>query len=133
MENTNLEKAIKCVYKITNLNTKQVYIGSALNSQVRKQQHFTMLKNNTHFNWKMQLDYNQGHKFEFEIIYDCEKLNRGAVYDLEQGFINLQKYKYNLSKYTSSRNSEGRIVNRDRRKKSKVFKSKYENTKNIYA
>lgn len=124
---------IKGVYKIENKLTKYVYIGSSTDFEKRRKQHLTMLENNTHFNHKLQKAYNDN-KDSIEIILIEERgdLNKQQLYDLEQAYINYNKYKYNLSKYTSFKNSEGRTSNQLRRKRNVYWKSKHRKTKNSY-
>lgn len=69
-------KKTKCgVYKITNSINKEFYIGSSVNLSSRKAIHFSMLKNNKHFNSHLQNSVNKYgiDNFKFEIIEECEK------------------------------------------------------------
>ena len=63
------------IYKITNLIDKKIYIGSACYLKRRKRQHFSLLKNNIHYNKHLQNAWNKyGEKnFKFEIIEECDK------------------------------------------------------------
>ena len=57
-------------YKIINIKNGSFYIGITTNYQKRERQHFSMLENQTHPNYKMQEDYNLYGKtaFIFKII-----------------------------------------------------------------
>lgn len=85
------------IYKITNLITKDFYIGSAINFYKRKHAHFSTLKTNTHKNPHLQNAYNKYKKenFIFEIIAKCPV---EYLLKLEQWFINTQNPHYNICK-----------------------------------
>lgn len=113
---------IRCIYTITHIVTKEQYVGSTTDYERRKKRHFTQLLRGNHPNWKMQLDYNHNPEcLIMEVLYKCDELTSSQIYDLEQGYINLKKYKYNLAKFTSNINSEGRLVNKLRRNKRKIY------------
>lgn len=103
---------IKCIYTITNVFTNEKYVGSTSDFEARKKRHFSCLENGTHNNWKMQKDYFANKEcLRIEILSLHSNLNSAQLYDLEQGYINLGRYGYNLTKFTSKRNAEGKISN----------------------
>lgn len=62
------------IYKITNIITRDFYIGQTNKFNRRKSQHLYYFKNNKHCNYKLQNDYNLYGKdsFLFEMILFCE-------------------------------------------------------------
>lgn len=65
---------MKVIYSIQCKITNKQYIGSALNHEKRKREHFYNLKNNKHPNKKLQNAYNKYRVdcFEFKIIECCK-------------------------------------------------------------
>lgn len=63
------------VYKISNIINNKIYIGSAVDFERRKKQHFRQLFNNEHFNYHLQRAFNKYgvDNFIFEIIEECEE------------------------------------------------------------
>jgi group I intron endonuclease len=64
------------IYKITNLISNKVYVGSAINLSNRKATHFYKLRNNTHGNPHLQNAFNKYKEENFvfqiiEIVEDC--------------------------------------------------------------
>jgi group I intron endonuclease len=55
------------VYKITDVETGQFYIGSAKNLRVRKSGHFSQLKQSKHGNLHLQRIHNKGRNLSFEV------------------------------------------------------------------
>lgn len=82
------------IYKITNIITKDFYIGSSYNLILRKRTHFNQLSKNTHNNKYLQNSYNKYSKenFQFEIIAYCSKQ---YLLKLEQWFIDNLKPTFN--------------------------------------
>ncbi len=76
------------VYKIENEITKKVYIGSTVNFNRRKSEHFKELRKGTHYSKKMQADYDEyGEKsLVMSVIEECEDNVR---LDREQYYIDL--------------------------------------------
>lgn len=54
------------IYSIINMKTNQIYIGSAVNLEKRKNQHLRLLRNNKHHNQHLQNSYNKYSKYDFE-------------------------------------------------------------------
>jgi group I intron endonuclease len=61
------------IYKILNLTTKKVYIGSSTNIEKRIKRHLMELKNNNHYNIHLQRAYNCDGKdaFCFDVLEEC--------------------------------------------------------------
>jgi group I intron endonuclease len=61
------------IYKIVNVKTNKIYIGSSVNIKNREKRHFWMLRKNIHDNEYLQNSYNKYGKdfFEFETIELC--------------------------------------------------------------
>ena len=83
------------IYKITNIITNQIYIGSSCKLSTRKYAHFYQLEKNIHPNKYLQSSYNKYSKeaFDFEIIAVC--LPEYCI-KLEQWFIDNLKPEYNI-------------------------------------
>lgn len=77
-----------CVYKIENIITGKVYIGSTNDFYRRKHEHFWELMNKSHHSAKLQSDYDKygEEKFSMSIIEECEDDVR---LDREQHYIDL--------------------------------------------
>ena len=58
------------VYAIQNITKGIFYIGSSENVENRWKQHQIMLKNNNHFNKRLQNDYNDGDALIYGLIKD---------------------------------------------------------------
>lgn len=70
-EYTNEELKHKCgIYQIRNLVNNKLYVGSTVNLNKRKKQHFNILKKNKHVNKYLQNAYNKygENNFVFEVI-----------------------------------------------------------------
>jgi len=63
------------IYKITNVITGKVYIGSTTNFKNRWSSHICRLKNNTHHSIKLQNSVNKHNieNFKFEVLEECAK------------------------------------------------------------
>lgn len=60
------------IYALINQDNGKVYIGRTIDSNKRKTTHFWMLKANRHPNNHLQSAWNNGNRFTFEIIEECE-------------------------------------------------------------
>jgi group I intron endonuclease len=96
---------MKGIYKIVNLETNKIYIGSSNDMLKRCKQHFSDLKNNTHRNSHLQASYNKYGilNFKFEILEICEQLNKYELLEKEQEYINSfnRNELYNLTYITN--------------------------------
>lgn len=65
------------IYKIENKVNGKVYIGSSINCEARKKQHYTELRNNKHINSYLQRAWNKygESSFVFSVIEVCYKEN----------------------------------------------------------
>ena len=89
------------IYRIRNLINNKFYIGSAVNLNKRKNQHFHYLRNNIHHNKPLQNSFNK-HKeenFIFEIMCYCYKED---LITNEQFYIDKYKPHYNICKIAGS-------------------------------
>jgi hypothetical protein len=76
------------IYKITNILTEKLYIGSTIvGFNRRKISHISHLRNNTHHSKKLQNSWNKygEDNFKFEIIETCNSIN---ILEREQYWIN---------------------------------------------
>lgn len=89
------------VYKITNLVTKDCYIGSAKSFSKRWLQHKNQLKNGTHHNRYLLRAFNKVgfNNIKFEILFLCS--NENLIF-YEQRAIDYISPKYNLCKVAGS-------------------------------
>ena len=61
------------IYQIVNKVNGKVYVGSAVDMDRRKSQHFYCLRTNTHSNPYLQNAYNCGQQLEFFVLEGCEE------------------------------------------------------------
>jgi group I intron endonuclease len=91
-----------CIYVISSVNTEHIYIGSAVNFNIRKGQHLYCLKNNKHHSKILQNHFNKygASDLVFNII---EHINDKLVLiSREQFFINLLAPEFNVRKVAGS-------------------------------
>ena len=128
---------ISGIYKITNLATNKSYIGSAVDTNYRRQSHFSNLKCNKHCNIHLQRAYDKYglENFKFEIIELCpvEKLIEREQYYFDtlffaQEYIRGEDTRFNHMSYNiepSAGNSLGRKATQETKDKmSKLFKGR---------
>ena len=89
------------IYQIKNICTNKFYIGSALNIEKRKNEHFNLLLRNRHFNSHLQNAWNKygEENFKFEILEECE---REKLIEKEQYYLDTLKPLYNICKIAGS-------------------------------
>lgn len=99
-----------CVYRILNVIDNKVYIGSTIDSERRKLQHFNQLEKGIHYNKYLQNAYDKYGKdaFIFEVIE--HDLKEDELIKREQHYIRLfnstdPKFGYNLSQYANQPDS----------------------------
>lgn len=70
------------IYSITNCENGKRYIGRTVDFDKRKAMHFWQLENNRHPNNHLQRAWNDGQKFEFEIVERCapSECNEREIY-----------------------------------------------------
>jgi hypothetical protein len=83
------------IYKITNLITKDFYIGQSTNLESRKRSHWYKLSCNKHCNILLQSSWNKYGKenFRFEILLYCEPFE---MVRYEQNLIDMLKPQFNM-------------------------------------
>jgi group I intron endonuclease len=83
------------IYKIINLKNNKFYVGSSVNLNKRKNEHFLSLSRNAHTNKHLQNSWNNQTKkdFIFEVIEICGKQDLLAK---EQFYIDNLKPEYNI-------------------------------------
>ena len=62
------------IYKIINIETNKIYVGSSKNIEMRIKSHFSNLKNKKHHSVKLQNSYNKHGLscFTYEVLEECE-------------------------------------------------------------
>lgn len=87
---------ICCLYKITNILNGKIYIGSTNNLMYRNNYHTWHLRNNTHYNPKLQGSWNKHgeESFLLEIILECDQ---SVLFKYEQMYLDYYKPYYNIS------------------------------------
>ncbi len=95
-----------CVYRIINKINNKVYIGSTIDAERRRIEHFSQLENNKHINPHLQNAYNKYGKdaFMFDVIES--NLDDGELLKREQHYIDLfnssnSNFGYNISSYAN--------------------------------
>ena len=85
-----------CVYKIVNITTNEIYVGSTIDFNKRSKEHFRMLLHNKHHSIKLQRSYNKHGivNFKIEVIEQCTQENKQ---EKEQYYIDTLKPSYNIS------------------------------------
>lgn len=61
------------IYSIYLNEYNRYYIGHSTSIEIRKSNHLSMLRNNRHYNYKLQNAYNKTNIFELELIEECCK------------------------------------------------------------
>lgn len=89
------------IYKITNMETGDFYVGSALSISSRWKKHMACLRGNTHINKKLQNSYNKyGNKaFFYSVVEFCE---REILIEREQKFFDSLAPTFNVCKQAGS-------------------------------
>lgn len=89
------------IYKITNLVTGQIYIGSSSNVYNRIHTHKKCLRKNTHENKRLQNSWNKYNEdsFVFELVEECEI---DKIIEREQYYIDSLNPFYNICRVAGS-------------------------------
>lgn len=92
------------IYKIRNLLTNKVYIGSTENLEKRRRSHFSSLKSGTHKNKKLQRSYDKHGKeaFVFEVILFCDKPSLIMYEQIVIDFFDAVNFGYNIKPQAGS-------------------------------
>lgn len=90
------------IYKITNVTNDQIYIGSTVNFNKRKREHFSSLNENKHCNKYLQRSFNKHgeENFKFEILEVIEDKNK--LIEREQHYLDTLKPQFNICKIAGS-------------------------------
>ena len=82
------------IYQIRNTKDNKIYIGSAVNLNKRKNNHFSHLRRNLHSNKHLQNAFNKHgrNNFIFEVLITCHK---SMLIWYEQQFLDQWKPEYN--------------------------------------
>jgi len=112
------------IYKIENLVNHKMYIGQSINIERRFREHRYALKHHKHHNPLLQQDYNNGHKFSYQIVEICH------VHELnEKEKVWISFYRSNIIGYNYD---NGGIVNKKYTNKFNAwFKNHDNNSKKI--
>lgn len=86
------------IYKIKNLKTKKVYVGSTTQPERRKSQHFVALRSDSHHNYKLQADFKKygEENFSFYVVEDLGVVGTRVLLRKEEEYIAKQKSPYNI-------------------------------------
>lgn len=105
------------VYKIENLISKKVYVGSSINTEERRNQHFKCLRKQRHSNQHLQAAWDMygEENFNFEVIIFCavEELEEKEQYYMD--LYDVVKTGYNI--YPNAYSPGEREVSEETRKK----------------
>ena len=86
------------IYRIKNMRNGKCYVGSSVNLQERKSEHFRLLKNKSHDNARLQNAWNKEEDksiFDFQIFIYCKA---DDLRDIEQNCLDIMDHDYNISK-----------------------------------
>lgn len=93
---------IKCIYTITNKSTLKAYVGSTSNWTQRRNEHKRMLRNNIHFNKKLQSIWNKYGESDFEFTVHEVIEDNGQLIVREQYWIDTLTPQLNIKKHADS-------------------------------
>lgn len=123
----------KCqIYSIKNIINNKRYIGSSIHLLTRLRVHFQFLRNNKHYNSKLQRSYNKYGKDNFitEILEEFEYDNSNIQFEREQYYIDkYDSFKNGLNESPTAYN--GTLVKWSEERKIKVSKILSETRKGI--
>ncbi len=90
------------IYKISNIITNKIYVGSAISLYNREIQHFFHLKQQTHHNKHLQASFNKYgiENFKFEVIEEI--VNKNQLISREQFYIDTLNPQYNKCRIAGS-------------------------------
>lgn len=92
---------MKGIYKITCTSNNRVYIGKSVDINMRRNSHFSLLRNGFHFNIYLQRAWNKygESSFFFEIVEECEEdcLNDREIFWIKECQAHSRKKGFNLA------------------------------------
>ena len=70
------------IYALVNKDNGKIYVGRTVDLEKRKKTHFWMLSKNRHPNCHLQRAWNQGQRFDFVVLEECEacQCNEREIY-----------------------------------------------------
>ena len=98
---------ICAVYGIRNKYNGRMYVGSSKNLKNRILRHFSMLRNGTHKNRKIQKDFNRYGEDAFEVVTLSLATSEKSALKFEQIFIDGFDNTYNILQFVAS--AKGRV------------------------
>lgn len=123
------------IYKIINLKTKKVYIGSTTQPDRRKSQHFVALRSDSHHNYKLQADFKKygEESFSFYVVEDLGVVATSILLKKEEEYIAKQKSPYNidLKPYSNPKHSGKKATNAHKKTMRKFRKRKRQVTEKM--
>lgn len=86
------------VYRITNIKTKRIYIGSSGDFEIRKLEHLSQLRQGKHCNRFMQREFNEFKEcsFRFDIVEDGFKNRQTMLIKEYELILRTKAYNYNI-------------------------------------
>lgn len=86
------------VYRITNIKTKKVYIGSTGDFEIRRMEHLSQLRQGKHCNRYMQREFNEYKEssFRFDVIADGFKNRQTMLIKEYELILKTKGYNYNI-------------------------------------
>lgn len=85
-----------CIYKITNLKTNQIYVGSTTQFSARKRCHLSLLRRNLHHSPILQNSYNKHGSENFQFSFLEEDISNEILLEREQCWIDELKPHFNI-------------------------------------
>jgi group I intron endonuclease len=110
-----MEEIKSGIYKILNLLTGDFYIGSTVNFNIRKYNHYKDLRKNLHYNSHLQNAWNKygEENFKFEIVEIVKEKKQLII--KEQYYLDIYNPNYNICKIAG--NTLGRICSEETKNK----------------
>lgn len=86
------------VYRITNIKTKRIYIGSTGDFEIRRMEHLSQLRQGKHCNRFMQREFNEFKEpsFRFDVVADGFKNRQTMLIKEYELILKTKAYNYNV-------------------------------------
>jgi len=104
------------IYKIKNINTGKIYIGSSKDIETRWKEHKYKLKNNTHHSSKLQRSYNK--------TIDKDIFVFSVLEEVEDSSNLLEREQYYINKFDSFKNGYNCVGDLNNNKHTEKYKNK---------